>query len=191
MFPLDVCLLPGEKLPLHIFENRYKELIHSCLDEGESFGIPFGMDSSENQIGAEVRVKKIINTNEDGSLDIIVESVGSFSILDYSAVVSQQSCDTALVEEVEMEQLITKSPTLLRLYLEFRKQYFKAEELKLSFEDQNLILMARSCGLSRDQKIRFLQGDTAKKEAILLRQMNYLLFIMKQDKSREFDILMN
>ncbi len=191
MFPLDVCLLPGERLPLHIFENRYKELIQSCLNAGETFGIPFGLDEETRQIGAEVRVKKVLNTNEDGSLDIIVESVGSFNILDYRPEMDHRSCDTALVEEVEIEQLISRNSGLLSLYLDFRKEYFKVDELKLSFEDQNLIIMARSCGLSRNQKIRFLQSDTKTKEAILVHQLEYLLFIMEQDKRREFDILLN
>nr|MBA2536404.1 ATP-dependent protease [Actinomycetota bacterium] len=38
LFPLELVLLPGERLPLHIFEERYKELIGECIEEGGAFG---------------------------------------------------------------------------------------------------------------------------------------------------------
>ena len=31
LFPLSVALLPSEVIPLHIFEERYRELIEECL----------------------------------------------------------------------------------------------------------------------------------------------------------------
>jgi Lon protease-like protein len=189
MFPLDVCLLPGESMPLHIFENRYKELINRCVENKGTFGIPFGM--AEQHIRAEVRVKKVLKTFADGSLDIIVEALSSFHIQEYEAVFNKLTCDRALVEELELQQLYTLNSELSQAYLEFRKAYFNVEERKLSFEDQNLLLMARSVGLSRSQKIKFLESSTEEQEALILKQVNYLLFIMRQDKSREFDFLLN
>jgi Lon protease-like protein len=189
MFPLDVCLLPGESMPLHIFENRYKELINRCVENKGTFGIPFGM--AEQHIRAEVRVKKVLKTFADGSLDIIVEALSSFHIQEYEAVFNKLTCDRALVEELKLQQLYTRNSELSQAYLEFRKAYFNVEERKLSFEDQNLLLMARSVGLSRSQKIKFLESSTEEQEALILKQVNYLLFIMRQDKSREFDFLLN
>lgn len=176
-------------MPLHIFENRYKELINRCVENKGTFGIPFGM--AEQHIGAEVRVKKVLKTFADGSLDIIVEALSSFHIQEYEAVFNKLTCDRALVEELELQQLYTRNSELSQAYLEFRKAYFNVEERKLSFEDQNLLLMARSVGLSRSQKIKFLESSTEEQEALILKQVNYLLFIMRQDKSREFDFLLN
>ncbi|MEU3472943.1 ATP-dependent protease [Rhodococcus sp. 05-340-1] len=40
MFPLGSVLLPGERLPLHIFEPRYQALVHDCLKQDDpSFGV--------------------------------------------------------------------------------------------------------------------------------------------------------
>ncbi|CCQ13929.1 putative uncharacterized protein [Rhodococcus sp. AW25M09] len=40
MFPLGSVLLPGERLPLHIFEPRYQALVHDCLEQDDpSFGV--------------------------------------------------------------------------------------------------------------------------------------------------------
>ena len=39
LFPLNAVLFPGSALPLHIFEERYKEMIRRCLEEGTPFGV--------------------------------------------------------------------------------------------------------------------------------------------------------
>ena len=37
IFPLELVLLPGVPLPLHIFEPRYKEMIAECLEQKKPF----------------------------------------------------------------------------------------------------------------------------------------------------------
>ena len=44
LFPLGIVLLPTEQIPLHIFEERYQELIGECLDEEREFGLVFADD---------------------------------------------------------------------------------------------------------------------------------------------------
>ena len=44
LFPLGIVLLPTEQLPLHIFEDRYKELIAECLDADTEFGLVYADD---------------------------------------------------------------------------------------------------------------------------------------------------
>jgi Lon protease-like protein len=39
LFPLNTVLFPGMPLPLHIFEERYKEMVAVCLQEGRPFGV--------------------------------------------------------------------------------------------------------------------------------------------------------
>src|SRR5262249_15481307 len=39
LFPLELVLLPSERVPLHIFEDRYKELIGECLEQQREFGL--------------------------------------------------------------------------------------------------------------------------------------------------------
>jgi len=40
LFPLQSVFFPGETVPLHIFEERYKLLINDCRTEAITFGIP-------------------------------------------------------------------------------------------------------------------------------------------------------
>ncbi len=39
LFPLNTVLFPGMPLPLHIFEDRYKQMIQYCLEEKQPFGV--------------------------------------------------------------------------------------------------------------------------------------------------------
>ena len=59
LFPLQLVVYPGEKLNLHIFEPRYKQLIQECQEQGTTFGIPAFIDSEIMSIGTEIELLKI------------------------------------------------------------------------------------------------------------------------------------
>ena len=77
LFPLDVVLLPQESLPLHIFEERYKEMITECLEAQargaaeEEFGIVFAKDEKMETVGCSAHILEVTQRYEDGRLDII------------------------------------------------------------------------------------------------------------------------
>ena len=70
IFPLSIVVYPGERLNLHIFEPRYKQLIKECFDGNKPFGIPSVMDEKINEMGTLVQVKEITKEYEDGKMDI-------------------------------------------------------------------------------------------------------------------------
>jgi Lon protease-like protein len=82
IFELPVVLLPGELLPLHIFEERYKRMIGHCLDEAEPFGIVFGDDEGARNIGCEARVTEVLERFDDGRMNIVVAGERPFRVLD-------------------------------------------------------------------------------------------------------------
>lgn len=82
LFPLDVVLLPGEQLPLHIFEPRYKELIGECLDEGSPFGLVLADDEGMREIGTEAAVVEVLERFDDGRLNIVVEGRDRFRLVE-------------------------------------------------------------------------------------------------------------
>ena len=73
LFPLGIALLPTELLPLHIFEDRYKELIGECLEEDGEFGLVYADDDGIRDVGTRARVSEVITRFEDGRLNILVE----------------------------------------------------------------------------------------------------------------------
>ena len=83
IFELPVVLLPGELMPLHIFEERYKRMIGHCLDTEEPFGIVFrDDDGSARRIGCTARVTEVLERFDDGRMDIVVTGEEPFRVLE-------------------------------------------------------------------------------------------------------------
>ena len=83
IFELPLVLLPGELLPLHIFEERYKRMVATCLEHEQPFGIVFrDEDGGARRIGCEARVTEVTERFDDGRLNIVVTGERPFRVLD-------------------------------------------------------------------------------------------------------------
>lgn len=81
LFPLDLVLLPGTPLPLHIFEPRYKEMIGECLEQKEVFGILRVLSEGLADIGCTAEVVAVTKTYDDGRMDIVTQGRQRFELL--------------------------------------------------------------------------------------------------------------
>jgi Lon protease-like protein len=84
LFPLGLVLLPGEMVPLHIFEERYKSLVRERLDGGE-FGIVLAEGGAVRECGCAARVTELLEELDDGRMNILVEGGRRFRILELRA----------------------------------------------------------------------------------------------------------
>lgn len=82
LFPLQSVFFPGETVPLHIFEERYKQLINDCRDEAITFGIPVFIDNSV-EYGTEVQLVEVVNTYDSGEMDVVCVARQVFKILTF------------------------------------------------------------------------------------------------------------
>jgi Lon protease-like protein len=82
LFPLGIVLLPTEQVPLHIFEERYKELIAECLAEDAEFGLVFADAQGIREIGTRAAVVEVLARLEDGRMNILVEGRDRFRLLE-------------------------------------------------------------------------------------------------------------
>jgi Lon protease-like protein len=80
LFPLPMVLLPTERVPLHIFEDRYKELIGECLADGTVFGLLYGDGEGLKEIGTEAAVIEVLTRFEDGRMNVLVEGGNRFRV---------------------------------------------------------------------------------------------------------------
>ena len=81
LFPLDVVLLPGAPLPLHIFEPRYKEMIGECLERNEVFGVVRAKEGGVAEIGCTAEITTVTKKYEDGRMDIVTLGRDRFEVL--------------------------------------------------------------------------------------------------------------
>lgn len=79
LFLLPLVLLPGETVPLHVFEERYRRLVEGVLDGGE-FGVVLVEDDAIVGAGCSARVVDVVARHGDGSLDVLVRGVRRFAI---------------------------------------------------------------------------------------------------------------
>ena len=78
LFPLKLVAFPGERLNLHIFEPRYKQLFRECHENQVTFGIPAFINNKIAEFGTELKLDKIEKSYEDGSLDVRTLGIGIF-----------------------------------------------------------------------------------------------------------------
>jgi Lon protease-like protein len=81
LFPLGLVLLPQELVPLHIFEDRYKLMIGECIENESEFGILWLSDDGLRDVGCSARIVRLVDTTEDGRMDILVEGAQPFRLL--------------------------------------------------------------------------------------------------------------
>ena len=81
LFPLDVVLLPGAPLPLHIFEPRYKEMINECLAQKTPFGIVRTKEEGFVNIGCTAEIINVLKKYDDGRMNILAEGQRRFEVL--------------------------------------------------------------------------------------------------------------
>jgi Lon protease-like protein len=116
LFPLDIVLLPTERLPLHIFEPRYRELIGECLSEEREFGLLFGDREGLREVGTRAAVVEVVERFPDGRLNIVIEGRERFRLV---GLTEGRSFATAEVEPLADEAGVSEREqreTALDLY---------------------------------------------------------------------------
>jgi Lon protease-like protein len=81
LFPLDLVLLPGVPVPLHIFEPRYKEMMKECLENKRQFGIVRSKDEGFANVGCTAEIINVLKTYPDGRMNILAEGQKRFEVL--------------------------------------------------------------------------------------------------------------
>lgn len=72
LFPLQLVLLPTERVPLHVFEERYKELVGECIERDSEFGLVYVDDAGMRNVGTRARVERVLTRFPDGRLNVLV-----------------------------------------------------------------------------------------------------------------------
>jgi Lon protease-like protein len=81
LFPLDLVLLPGTSLPLHIFEPRYREMTAECLQQKKPFGVVRVKEEGISEIGCTAEILKVTKEYPDGRSDILTQGSRRFEIM--------------------------------------------------------------------------------------------------------------
>jgi ATP-dependent Lon protease len=168
LFPLGIVLLPTERVPLHIFEPRYRELIGECLERELEFGLLFGDEEGVRPVGTLTRVVRVLQRYPDGRLNILVEGHERFRVVRETAGRSFQTAeveplvddDEAAAEPEDAARAITVFKALAEL-AGAEVEEPDSESSRLSFE------LAARVELEAEAKQRLLEA-TSERERLKL-----------------------
>ena len=82
LFPLNVVLLPGADMPLHIFEPRYRQMVRDCLDAKAPFGMLLALPNGIAGTGCTAEILEVTNRYEDGRCDILTVGREPFRVIE-------------------------------------------------------------------------------------------------------------
>jgi Lon protease-like protein len=101
LFPLPLVLLPSEHVPLHIFEERYQDLIRECLEDDSEFGLVYADEVGIREVGTRAAVLEVLTRFEDGRMNIVIEGRERFRLLDLTSGRSFQTGDVTPLDDAD------------------------------------------------------------------------------------------
>lgn len=192
LFPLQLFLLPGEKTKLHIFEDRYKQLLEDCSVQGIKFGIPYALNGYLGQFGCVVEVSDISKQHQNGSADIEVTGIAIFELKHFYTRLGDKLYPGGDVNVIRNDQI----PSLSRSFMREMDNYVRSIAPE-KFEDVlaprlNAYDAARILELNEEDKLRLVQASSQeRKERILLNQLRILQALHEQKSSVVNNIFLN
>ena len=168
LFPLQSIFFPGETVPLHIFEERYKQLILDCRDEAITFGIPVYIDNNM-QFGVEVQLVEVVTTYDNAEMDVVCVARQVFKLQSFESKLEDKLYAGGVVELLEYDYEADEV-FKLKVYQKI-KELYKLMEVPFSNtspETFNSFTLAHKMGLSFEQEYELLQ---------IPKEMNRLSFI--------------
>lgn len=118
IFPLGVVLFPGMPLPLHIFEERYKQMIRECVDAGHHFGVVYYAGEDFFQIGCTAQITKVLRVYEDGRMDLLTLGARRFRIVKIRNEKPYLMADVDYFDDEETPTLATVQSDAVALFKE-------------------------------------------------------------------------
>lgn len=193
MFPLNLVILPGEVLRLHIFERRYKKLINECFANNADFVIPFMQSNQIMAFGTRVKLIDIERFYADGRMDIKVEGVRVVRIEEFIEGTNEN--DYALGSVKEMQLNLTRKQTK---YLTNLFNQFSAEDQVWNNRQENTLetdpySIASSLPLNLSERIALIQavGNEKRFFSILKDALKLQILVNRQADSLEYKFYLN
>ena len=169
LFPLDVVLLPGMALPLHIFEPRYKIMIGRCMNETIEFGVIFAADKGVARVGCTAEIAQKLKDYPDGRMDIITEGRSVFHMLE-------------LLEEKEYYEAMVEYPADNAAPLDARRE----ARLTQMFQQTHLLIAGQEWAVANTDTDISLAYRMAARLPLDLAEKQELLEMRAEDSRQDF-----
>lgn len=158
IFPLNIIVYPGEKLNLHIFEPRYRQLITECLESKKPFGIPAVIGNKVQEYGTLIEITELSKTYESGEMDIKTKGLQVFRILELIKEIPDKLYNGAIV--TYPDNYNNGSPGLMQKVMANIRELHQLLKVEKSFGKEDAELnayeVAHHVGLSPEEEYELL-----------------------------------
>lgn len=191
MFPLSVFLLPGEEIPLRIFEPRYKQLINECNETGDTFGIPYVSNDHIKPYGSEVELVNIVAKNSLGEMVILIKAVSNFHLLNFKEKLPNKLYGGGIIEYVD-DKYTTTNPELLVLVKKLNLNLDPMMGSLITGNSVNLMDIAKAIQLDSSDKYAFYAMRNEQQMVnYLIKRLRFIEHIQMQEKLLENNFNLN
>jgi hypothetical protein len=181
MFPLTIFPLPGELVPLHIFEPRYRQLLQDAETRDLSFGIYFNHVQNEEKLGSVVKLESVIKRYPGGEADVIVKCTDLLKLHTLFRTFKDKMYPGA---EVSLLNVDTTSPVNDKVESEFL-EYLLLLKINQGVRQISVYTIALELNLSFEDRLKFVRLELVKQESFLQSRMRYLGALLKEaEKAR-------
>lgn len=188
LFPLNVVLFPGEALPLHIFEPRYRRMVRECLEASSPFGMLLGLPDGVVHVGCTAEILQVTKHYEDGRMDILAAGRHPFRIVELFTDDPLLEGSVDYLEDRESSLDPRKQRELTNLY-EACYALLSGEAPKdLDESHPELLSYAIAGALPMDlmwkQQILELRSETEREDRLLTYLREWALHLQKRETAR-------
>ena len=168
LFPLNVVLFPESKIPLYIFEERYKKMIGECLSNSSVFGINLFTDKNIHITGCSAKVDEVTEHLENGEMNIIVRGVQRYKIISYelsvagyyTGIIEYTDEESGEYDKVKMEKAVKIYNDLVELVYKGSVKRIDLNDVKWHKGNRTVTFtMAEKSGLSLIERQKILEMD--------------------------------
>ena len=192
LFPLNLVAFPGETLNLHIFEDRYKELIEECLAQDVPFGVPAYVDN-QIEYGTEVMIIEVVKKYDDGRMDITTQATRVFRVLSFDnpAQGKLYAGGEVVFLENEYDADSHSRPEMISLIEELFSVISMVDRVEVA-QDVTSFDIAHKIGLSLEQKYALLQIEReSERQQVIIQHLRDTIPVLREIERTKERIRMN
>lgn len=191
MFPLQTFLLPGEEIPLRIFEPRYIELIEDCEKLGMRFGIPYTSREEISSYGCEVELQSIVAKNSLDEKVILIKCIRNFHLLDFFDELPNKLYGGGIIEYIE-DEFNTNNPELIVLVKKLKLDVNPVLGSTTNQASFNLFDIAKSLLLKSEDKFKLYSlRNQQKMEQFLINQLKFYEMVKNNEDALQKNFSLN
>jgi ATP-dependent Lon protease len=194
LFPLNLVVFPGEKLNLHIFEPRYRQLVRDCIESDLTFGIPPFLNEGVSVLGTEMKLLAVEKSYDSGELDIKTKALGIFRIRDFHRQAPGKLYAAGQIEAIRDDP--QQDAVLKARITEYVRQLYDALGLRKLFldlaPDYRIYDVAHHLGFSTEQEYQLLEATSElERQEIVVEHLEHILPIVLETERLKDRVRLN